>query len=142
MTGQLSPNSRCGRLNQSAPATEGAGVHRPLREFLRRAELERLFHPLRLSNGVRTASYCSADGHVNPLYLVLAMQKSILDLGGHFHSGHAVRDIVPVSGGGFELRTDCGHRWQCGGKNIARACLLLGAAIAREETSQRRDIRS
>jgi hydrogen cyanide synthase HcnC len=77
-------------------------------EFLSRAELERLFHPLRLSDDVRTASYCSADGHVNPLYLVLAMQKRIVELGGHFHAGHTVRDIVPVSSGGFVLRTDRG----------------------------------
>ncbi len=77
-------------------------------EFLGRAELDRLFHPLRLSDEVRTASYCEADGHVNPLYLVLAMQKRLVDLGGHYHGGHAVRDIVRVASGGFELRTDRG----------------------------------
>lgn len=77
-------------------------------EFLSRAELERMFQPLRLSDEVRTASYCAADGHVNPLYLALAMQKRLVELGGHYHGGHTVRNIVRVASGGFELRTDRG----------------------------------
>jgi glycine/D-amino acid oxidase-like deaminating enzyme len=98
-------------------------------EFLSRAELERLFHPLRLSDDVRTASYCSADGHVNPLYLVLAMQKRIVDMGGHFHAGHTVRDIMPVAGGGFVLRTDRG--------SIGCERLLLAAGLGVSELAEK-----
>lgn len=78
-------------------------------EFLTRSELERLFAPLRLSADVSTASYCEADGHVNPLYLLLAMQKRFIELGGHYHAGHTVRDIFPVARGGFVLHTDRGY---------------------------------
>jgi glycine/D-amino acid oxidase-like deaminating enzyme len=77
-------------------------------EFLDRKQLERLFHPLRLSDDVLTASYCEADGHVNPLYLGLALQKSITELGGHYLGGYTVRDVKRVAGGGFELHTDRG----------------------------------
>ncbi len=77
-------------------------------EFLTRQELERLFRPLRLGDEVCTASYCPTDGHVNPLYLLLAMQKGLIGLGGHYHGGYTVRDIIRVAGGGFELRTDRG----------------------------------
>lgn len=78
-------------------------------EFMSRRELERLFHPLRLSDEVHTASYCEADGHVNPLYLGLALQKSFVDLGGHYLGGHTVRGLTQVAGGGFELQTDRGR---------------------------------
>ena len=78
-------------------------------EFLTRAELEQLFAPLRLSDEVRTASYCEADGHVNPLYLLLALQKQFVALGGHYHGAHTVHDVVPVSSGGFVLNTDRGY---------------------------------
>lgn len=98
-------------------------------EFLTRAELERLFHPLLLGDEVRTASYCPADGHVNPLYLVLAMQKRLVDLGCHYHGGHTVRDIVPVPGGGFELHTDRGR--------VGCEKLVLAAGLGVSELAQK-----
>jgi glycine/D-amino acid oxidase-like deaminating enzyme len=98
-------------------------------EFLTRAQLERLFHPLRLADEVRTASYCAADGHVNPLYLVLAMQKRLVDLGGHYHSGYTVRNIVRVANGGFELRTE---RGRIGCERLVLAAGLGVSELARQ----------
>ncbi|WP_129646200.1 NAD(P)/FAD-dependent oxidoreductase [Peristeroidobacter agariperforans] len=98
-------------------------------EFLTRGELEQLFAPLRLSDEVRTASYCEADGHVNPLYLLLAMQKRFVDLGGHYHGGHTVRDIIPHSGGGFVLNTDRGY--------IGCDRLLLAAGLGVTELARK-----
>lgn len=102
-------------------------------EFLTRAELERLFRPLRLSDEVRTASYCEADGHVNPLYLVLAMQKRLTDLGGQYLGGYGVRDITHVASGGFELRTDRG--------SIGCERLVLAAGLGVSELAQKIGLR-
>lgn len=98
-------------------------------EFLARAELEQLFHPLRLADEVRTASYCAADSHVNPLHLVLAMQKRLVDLGGRYHGGHTVRDIVRTTHGGFELRTDHGR--------VGCERLVLAAGLGVSELAQK-----
>lgn len=98
-------------------------------EFMARNELERLFHPLRLSDEVRTASYCAADGHVNPLYLGLALQKGLSALGGRYLGGHAVRDVTKVAGGGFELRTD---RGSVGCERLLLAAGLGLSALARK----------
>src|SRR4029450_5663849 len=65
----------------------------------------------------------------NPLYLVLAMQKRIVDLGGQVHAGHTVRDIAPVAGGGFEVRTDRGV--------IGCERLLLAAGLGVSELAEK-----
>ncbi len=77
-------------------------------EFLSRSELEGLFYPLKLGVKVQTASYSPRDGHVNPLFLMFALYKSFVSLGGHYYGDSKVTDIVPVSGNGFELRTNAG----------------------------------
>lgn len=98
-------------------------------DFLTRAQLERLFHPLRLSEEVRTASYCAADGHVNPLYLSLGMHKRMIDLGGRYHGGHKVRDIFRVANGGFELLT---QRGRVGCERLVLAAGLGVSELARK----------
>lgn len=98
-------------------------------EFLDRRQLERLFHPLQLSDEVSTASYCEADGHVNPLYLGLALQKSFTALGGHYLGGYTVREVTKAGGGGFELRTD---RGQVGCERLVLAAGLGLSALARK----------
>lgn len=74
-------------------------------EFIDRPELEKIFGSLQLGDNVKAATYSENDGHVNPLYLLHALQKSILAFGGQYSSGHVVEDIKPQSSGGFEIIT-------------------------------------
>jgi glycine/D-amino acid oxidase-like deaminating enzyme len=74
-------------------------------EILDRPALERLMPGVPLSPEVSGASYCWRDGHVDPLRLLLKLQRGIKEAGGTLVSGQPVRTLTQVKGV-FEARTD------------------------------------
>ena len=63
-------------------------------EILDRAQLEKLMPGVPFGPDVAGASYCWRDGHVDPLRLLLAMQRAIRELGGTLVSDQPVRTIA------------------------------------------------
>lgn len=72
-----------------------------------RLELERMMPAVGFGPEVVGASYCEADGHVNPLQLLAALQRAILALGGRVLFRHAVTGIT-AQDGGFVVQTTSG----------------------------------
>jgi glycine/D-amino acid oxidase-like deaminating enzyme len=77
----------------------------PCVEMLDRDTLQRRYPTLRLGAGVTGASFGRLDGHVNPLRLLAALQKTCLSRGGTLLSRHPVDGIDPLAGGGFRVRS-------------------------------------
>jgi glycine/D-amino acid oxidase-like deaminating enzyme len=71
--------------------------------MLDRAELEQRFPTMRLGSEVVGASYGELDGHVNPLRLLMALQKAFMKRGGTLRNRQSVTDIEPLSEGGFSI---------------------------------------
>ena len=98
-------------------------------EFLDRIELEDIFGNLKLGDAVQTATYSSEDGHVNPLFLMHALHKAFLALGGTYIGNSRVIDIRPIPGGGFEVVTDK--------EKIGCTKLLLAAGLSLKTLGQK-----
>lgn len=75
----------------------------PSTVMLDRSELLRRFPSLRLGKDVVGASFGELDGHVNPLRLLAALQKTFLQRGGELRNNHKVTSIKQLAGGGFEV---------------------------------------
>lgn len=67
------------------------------------------------------ATYCPIDGHVNSLRLFRALHESVARRGGHYLPNHVIEDIVPLSAGGFRLRTSQGE--------VAAGKVVLAAGV-------------
>ena len=94
--------SRAARLAQwqsQVPEVEGGT------EMLERTALARLLPGVVLGDAVTGASFGHSDGHVNPLRLLAALQKSIVARGGQLLHGQKVDAIEPLAGGGFRVRS-------------------------------------
>jgi glycine/D-amino acid oxidase-like deaminating enzyme len=91
----------------------------PCIEMLDRRTLLRRFPTLRLGPAVTGASFGRSDGHVNPLRLLAALQKTFLSRGGTLISRHPVDRIEPLPGGGFRV---------CGGATCFSAASVVIAA--------------
>ena len=76
-------------------------------EMIERPELERLLPGVTLGPDVVGASYGRSDGSCNPLQLLAALQRSILDLGGKI-AGDARVDAIRPGAGGFRVDTKAG----------------------------------
>lgn len=63
-------------------------------EMLDRAELARLLPKVALGPKVSGASFGKHDGHANPLYLLSALHKAVVALGGTVRSQATVREIA------------------------------------------------
>jgi glycine/D-amino acid oxidase-like deaminating enzyme len=75
--------------------------------MLDRAGVEKLMPGVPFGPDVSGASYCWRDGHVDPLRLLLALQRGIKELGGTLLSDQPVRAITREQGI-FKVRTDNG----------------------------------
>ncbi len=80
----------------------------PCTEMLDRTTLQKLLPGVRLGAEVSGASFGATDGHVNPLRLLAALQKGLVQRGGTLLGNHAVQRIAPLSQGGFSVQT--GHQ--------------------------------
>lgn len=76
-------------------------------EMLDRRGLEKLLPGVPFGPEVSGASYCWRDGHVDPLRLLLAMQRGIQKLGGTLTSQQPVRSLAHANGV-FSVVTDRG----------------------------------
>lgn len=76
-------------------------------EMLDRRALEKLLPGTPWGPEVSGASYCWRDGHVDPLRLLLALQRGIKKLGGVLLPQTPVRSIA-MEGGEFRIATDKG----------------------------------
>lgn len=76
-------------------------------EMLDRARLEKLLPGVPFGPDVVGASYCWRDGHVDPLRMLLALQRGIQQLGGTLLSEQPVRTITR-SDGLFTVETGAG----------------------------------
>ena len=76
-------------------------------EMLDRRGLERLLPNVPFGPEVSGASYCWRDGHVDPLRLLLSLQRSIKRMGGALVSQQPVRQLVRENGV-FTVTTDLG----------------------------------
>lgn len=74
-------------------------------EMVDRAGLEKLMPGVPFGPDVSGGSYCWRDGHVDPLRMLLALQRSIRELGGTLLSDQPVRTITHAQGM-FRIRTD------------------------------------
>ncbi|WP_421425326.1 MULTISPECIES: NAD(P)/FAD-dependent oxidoreductase [Agrobacterium] len=63
--------------------------------MINRGELERMMPRVAFGPEVVGASYCKADGHVNPLQLLAALQRGVAALGGKFIFRNTVQSITP-----------------------------------------------
>lgn len=77
-------------------------------EMIDRIRLEKLIPKLRLGDSVAGASFSPQDGHVNPLFLLSAMQRAYGQAGGRFQPGCRV-DGLDQTGTGYALRTNLGQ---------------------------------
>lgn len=68
-------------------------------EMLTRDQVQTLMPRLRLGNRVSGASFGRRDGHVNPLQLLDALHRAIVQLGGQLKAGQPVQGIRPEAGG-------------------------------------------
>jgi len=75
----------------------------PCTRMLDRGELEALLPGVRLGDNVSGASFGATDGHVNPLRLLAAMQKGLVQRGSVLLGNQPVDRIVPLSQGGFSV---------------------------------------
>jgi glycine/D-amino acid oxidase-like deaminating enzyme len=66
------------------------------------------------------ASYCPADGHANPLYLMRGLHRALLDHGGAYFPGRHV-DAIRHAGGGFSV--------ECGGETFTSEKLVIAAGL-------------
>jgi hydrogen cyanide synthase HcnC len=66
------------------------------------------------------ASYCPADGHANPLYLLRGLHRALLDLSGAYLPGRRVDDISH-GGGSFGVR--------CGVETFFAPKIVLAAGL-------------
>ncbi|MBZ5763549.1 FAD-binding oxidoreductase [Rhizobium sp. VS19-DR104.2] len=64
-----------------------------------RAELERMMPAVDFGPEVVGASYCEADGHVNPLQLLAALHRGIVNLGGTIHYRRRAETVTPKQDG-------------------------------------------
>lgn len=76
-------------------------------EMLDRARLEKLMPGVPFGPDVSGASYCWRDGHVDPLRMLLALQRGIKEQGGSLLSNRPVQRITRENGV-FTLATDKG----------------------------------
>jgi glycine/D-amino acid oxidase-like deaminating enzyme len=76
-------------------------------EMLDRGALERLLPGMRLGQDVVGAVHCARDAEVNPLRLLLALQRGITALGGVVIGDQNVSAITPQAGG-YSLATPAG----------------------------------
>jgi glycine/D-amino acid oxidase-like deaminating enzyme len=76
-------------------------------EMVDRRGLEKLLDGIALGEEVSGASYCWRDGHVDPLRLLLAMQRGFRKLGGTLVAERPVRSLT-LKDGVFEAATDEG----------------------------------
>ncbi len=97
-------------------------------EMLDRAGLEKLMPGVPFGPDVAGASYCWRDGHVDPLRLLLALQRGIKELGGTLLSDQPVRAITREQGI-FKVRTDKGMH---GAAKILIAAGNGSGALARQ----------
>ncbi|CVI64203.1 FAD-binding oxidoreductase (plasmid) [Agrobacterium leguminum] len=64
-----------------------------------RRELERMMPAVAFGPEVVGASYCEADGHVNPLQLLAALQRGTIALGGKIIFRNSAESITPGTNG-------------------------------------------
>ena len=88
-------------------------------EILSGDDLRRTFSGI--GKDVLGATYCPADGQVNPLHLLTALRTAVLTLGGTIISNATVSEIAPSNDGGFELSLLNGNRF-----NTDRVILAAG----------------
>jgi glycine/D-amino acid oxidase-like deaminating enzyme len=100
--GQAQWDERAARMRQWQSRTPEL---EPCVEMLDRDTLQRRYPMLRLGAAVTGASFGALDGHVNPLRLLAALQKTFLSRGGTLLSRHPVDGIEPLAGGGFRVRS-------------------------------------
>jgi glycine/D-amino acid oxidase-like deaminating enzyme len=89
--------ARLAQWHREAPELE------PCARMLDRGELEKLLPGVRLGDDVSGASFGATDGHVNPLYLLAALQKGLVQQGGILLGNQPVDRIAPLSQGGFSV---------------------------------------
>ncbi len=77
-------------------------------EMLDRRQLQSLMPNLRLGSEIVGASYCSSDGHANPLYLLAALHAAVRRLGGELLSEHRV-ETIRRNDGSFVVETEQRH---------------------------------
>jgi glycine/D-amino acid oxidase-like deaminating enzyme len=76
-------------------------------EMLERPALDRMLPAVTLGPDVVGASFCKADGHVNPLQILNALHAAIPALGGQIIFRNPVAEISPVAGG-FRVKAALG----------------------------------
>ncbi|WP_415184510.1 NAD(P)/FAD-dependent oxidoreductase [Phaeovulum sp.] len=62
-----------------------------------------------IGSGVVGATFCAADGHVNPLRLLRALRCAVTALGGNLVSDALITSISPSMSGGFDLSLQNGN---------------------------------
>lgn len=72
-------------------------------EMIDRGAVEELLPDVQLGPDVTGASYGRSDGHVNPLRLLVALQRGIVRKGGVLRGGSTVRTIQADGRGGFKV---------------------------------------
>lgn len=92
-------------------------------------ELRRLLPRARLGAGVSGALFGRLDGHVNPMFLLRALQESLRKRGGELRPGEPVQSIAPSASGGFVVRTQAGIY---GGDRVIVAAGVATTALARQ----------
>lgn len=91
-------------------------------EILSGDDLRRSFTGI--GESVVGATYCPADGHVNPLHLLSALRSAVLTLGATIISNAKVTHVSPTKNGGFELSLLNGNRF-----NTDRVILSAGLGV-------------
>lgn len=86
-----------------------------------RSELERMMPAVAFGPEVVGASYCKADGHVNPLQLLAALQRGVISHGGKILFRNTVQSITPGTDG-FTVTAALG--------NYKAPCVIVAAGHA------------
>ncbi|WP_199489602.1 NAD(P)/FAD-dependent oxidoreductase [Pseudotabrizicola alkalilacus] len=116
------------QLERERIADQGSAAGPSDLEMISRPELETLLPELRLGATVSGASFCSRDGHVNPLHLLAALHAGFLRLGGALQGNTRVETIRSESGG-FVVTAGQGS-WRAA--RVVIAAGIAGAALGRQ----------
>jgi glycine/D-amino acid oxidase-like deaminating enzyme len=90
-------------------------------QMLDRAQVQKLLPNVKLGADVSGASLGTQDGHVNPLYLLAALQRAYVARGGVLQGGCKVETIQARAGGGFDV--------QAGGLRHEGARVVIAAGL-------------
>ncbi|NIZ61569.1 FAD-binding oxidoreductase [Sedimentitalea sp. CY04] len=92
-----------------------------------------------LGSKVVGATFCSRDGHVNPLKLLRALRIAVTRLGGQIISNATITNITPTPSGGFSLIDRSGQTF--GAEQIV-LCAGLGAMALAPQLGFRTRVRA